>query len=98
MRCGNPMDGPLDFAARGRAATFGIGINAALQFDDFPRRAFDDLVTFQDVGVTQADFAAGREAEKFLRRGLPEIVPFDVNESRERDLGRCGRRGLPAYY
>ena len=84
------MDGGLHFAAVGRVAAAGGGVVGAVHFGDFALLVLDHAGALDEVGVAQAHFAAGREAEEFLRRIFAEIVLLDVEHLGERHFARAG--------
>ena len=84
------MDRAFDFAVGGCAAGSAVEVGGAAQFGDLAVRVFHHFVTFDDVGVFEADFAAGFEPEEFRHGNLHEIVAFDIEFAAERDLPFAG--------
>ena len=79
----HPVDHPLHLAA------FRVGakrrrIITAVQFNDLALVVFDNLVTADDIGVTQPDFTAGNQALEFVRRLLPKVALVDIDFPAER--------------
>src|ERR1700677_1038951 len=84
------MDGSLDFAGGGRAAGFAFQIGGAAQFDHMAGGILDDFVALDDVGVFEADFAAGTQAEIFGGRSLHEIILVDVKGAGQGNFAGAG--------
>ena len=99
---GNPVDCAFDLPRRSCAAGFAVEIGGAAEFDDcggprlvrlgFTGGVFDYFVAFDDVGVFQADFAAGFQAEEFRGRDFGEVVLLDPEFAAERELAGAGGR------
>src|SRR5579872_3163071 len=80
------MDGRLHLAAVRRITAAGCRIVGAMELDDLAVGVLYNAGTRDEVGVAQSNFAAGREPEILLRRIFAEIVLFDVEHARERNL------------
>ena len=82
----------------------GHRIVGAAEFHDFAVGVLDHLLAFDDIGVFEADFAAGAQAEVFLRGVFHEVGPVDQQFAREGDaaLGALGiggiERGLEPFH
>ena len=83
MLCRHPLDRSLDLAVRRSAAAPRIRIVGAAEFRDLARCILDDLITFNNIGMLEADLAARLQAEELLRCVLHEILAVDIELTAE---------------
>ena len=83
---GDPVQGALDLAAVGGVAALGGGIVGAAELGDVAVGVLDDVGAGDEVGVAEADFLAGGEAEELLGWVFAEVVSLDVEGFGEGDL------------
>ena len=81
-----PVDGNFDFAAVGRVATDCSGIVSAANLNDVAVFVLIDAGAGDEIGVTQAHFAARREAEEFLGRVFHKVGAVDPQFAAERQF------------
>ena len=89
--CGrDPVDGGFHPAAIGRVAAARGRVIGAVHFHHFAVLVLHHAGAGDEIGVAQAHFAAGREAEILLGRIFAEIVLLDVEDFGKRHLARAG--------
>src|SRR4051812_7867348 len=86
MYLADPVYRALDLASVLGLSADRIGIPGALELHDLTGCVLHHLGALDDARVAQAHFAAGGEPEPALHRRLQEVVAFDVDLARERDL------------
>ena len=86
VRGADPVNGALDLAPGGRAAGLAVQVGGATEFGDVAVGVLHHFLALDDVGVFEAHFAAGFEAEEFGRRHFHEVVLLDEQFAREGNL------------
>jgi len=99
----DPVDSALDLAAVGAGAAAGGGVVGAVQLDDVAVLVLDDFLAGDVVGVAQAHFHAGSEAEVLLGRIFAEVVTVDPQFAAEGHLAAAeglvfGMQGLFEFF
>src|SRR6185436_7982176 len=90
VRGADPVDGSFDLAAGGRSTRFAVEVGGATKFSDPAGGVLDHFLALDDIGVLQAHFTSGAEAEVFGRRIFQKIVLLDVEFATEGN--RAGAR------
>ena len=91
MRSGQPVDGPFDLALTAAAAS-GFGIVAAIDGRNPACCILFDALALDDVGIAQANLAAGFQAKEFARCVL-EKSSRSIQISRENGTSRVPSSG-----